>query len=352
MLNKASLEKVSCDGLLVSSFSLAPDTVASLAETFDMAFNWIEQVPLGGASGVVGLRRAARAIECGDADVIACIGGDTYIPSQFSALLGRFTNATIDGVTPYGSGGANLQFAMLTQHYMDTYQVTREDIGRLCILQRENAMLYQQSLLSKSLTIDAYLNARPIADPLALFDCVMPCAGAEGVLVMSEEKAIELALPYALLCASAERHNASRELSGIPLTFGWDSFIDELYLAAQIDPTEIDLAQVYDDYPVMALIQLEELKLCNAGEATRHISSNGFVPAKRKIHINTSGGQLSSGQAGFAGGFMGLTEAVRQLTDAALGNQISDVKNAIVSGFGMINYDRGLCTAAAIIKRL
>ena len=64
---------------------------------------------------------------------------------------------------------------------------------------------------------------------------------------------------------------------------------------------------------------------------------------------NTGGGQLSMGQAGAAGGFLGLIEAMRQLLGEAHGRQVADARHALVSGFGMINYDRGLCTAAAVL---
>jgi acetyl-CoA acetyltransferase len=66
---------------------------------------------------------------------------------------------------------------------------------------------------------------------------------------------------------------------------------------------------------------------------------------------NTSGGQLSVGQAGAGGGYLGLVEAIRQLTGAVLGSQVPDAKIGLVSGFGMINYDRGLASAAAILAR-
>ncbi len=64
---------------------------------------------------------------------------------------------------------------------------------------------------------------------------------------------------------------------------------------------------------------------------------------------NTSGGQLSVGQAGAAGGYLGLVEAMRQLTGKPLGSAVKDAKIAAVSGFGMINYDRGLATGAAVL---
>ena len=65
---------------------------------------------------------------------------------------------------------------------------------------------------------------------------------------------------------------------------------------------------------------------------------------------NTSGGQLSVGQAGAAGGFLGLVEAIRQVTGRALGQQVAGARRAVVGGYGMINYDRGLCAAAAVLE--
>ena len=65
---------------------------------------------------------------------------------------------------------------------------------------------------------------------------------------------------------------------------------------------------------------------------------------------NTSGGQLSVGQAGAAGGYLGLVEALRQVTAQAGPTQVADAKRAMVSGFGMVNYDRGVCSAVAILE--
>ncbi len=43
--------------------------------------------------------------------------------------------------------------------------------------------------MRKPLTMENYLEARAISDPIHLFDCVMPCAGAEAFLVCREEDA-------------------------------------------------------------------------------------------------------------------------------------------------------------------
>jgi acetyl-CoA acetyltransferase len=65
--------------------------------------------------------------------------------------------------------------------------------------------------------------------------------------------------------------------------------------------------------------------------------------------FNTSGGQLSVGQAGAAGGHLGIVEALRQLTGETVGVRVASARHGLVSGFGMINYDRGVCGGAALL---
>jgi len=96
-------------------------------------------------------------------------------------------------------------------------------------------------------------------------------------------------------------------------------------------------------------MQLEDLGFCSKGEGAQFVRRNSFT-LDGTLPLNTSGGQLSAGQAGAAGGYLGMTEAVRQLTGTALGTQVENARLGLVSGFGMINYDRGLCSGAAILE--
>jgi len=195
--------------------------------------------------------------------------------------------------------------------------------------------------------MEQYLAARPIADPLALFDCVMPCAGAEALLVMREETARSLGLASARVLATIERHNAYSD-DAIQLRGGWAMDFSELFAMAGMAPSDIDVVQTYDDYPVIVMLQFEDLGFCAKGEAPAFVRQHDLTAGGTFPH-NTSGGQLSVGQAGAAGGYLGLVEALRQVTFQALGAQVAGAKTALVSGFGMINYDRGLCTGAAIL---
>jgi acetyl-CoA acetyltransferase len=348
LIQQSGLKKADIDGFTISSFTLQPDTAIGLTQHLGIAPRWLDHIPLGGASGVVALRRAARAVQAGDASVVACLGGDTNHVDSFRLTLANFSQFARDAVYPYGAGGPNASFAFLTEHYMRSSGATREDFGKLCVAQRANALKFPHALFKKPLSMQEYLAARPIAEPLHLFDCVMPCAGAEGFLVLSEEKAKSLQLKYARILGTIERHNAFSE-DPIQLRGGWALDRDDLYAQAGLAPTDMDFVQVYDDYPVISMMQLEDLGFCAKNEGPAFVRSHGFTH-DGSFPLNTSGGQLSVGQAGAAGGFLGLVEAIRQLTGAAGGRQVKDAKAGLASGFGMINFDRGLCSGAAILS--
>jgi acetyl-CoA acetyltransferase len=347
LLKRTGLRKDNLDGLCVSSFTLAPDTAVGLTQHLGLTLRWLDHIPMGGACGIVALRRAARAVQSGDAEAVACIAGDTNHTDSFRLNVASFSQFARDAVYPYGSGGPNASFAFLTDYYMRTYGAEREDFGKLCVAQRANGLKFPYTLMKKPLTLEDYLNARLIADPLRLFDCVMPCAGAEAFLVLHRTQAEHLGLPYARILSTIERHNAFPE-DPIQYRGGWALDRDELYAQAGVGPQDVDVLAIYDDYPVINMMQMEDLGFCEKGEGPNFVRRNTFT-IDGTCPVNTSGGQLSLGQAGAAGGFLGLVEIIRQLIGQSLGGAVADARIGLASGFGMINYDRGLCSGAAIL---
>lgn len=349
LVRGSGLKKDQIDGMCVSSFTLVPDSAVGLTQHLGMAPRWLDHIPMGGASGVIALRRAARAVQAGDADVVACLSGDTNHVDSFRQTISQFSRFAQDGVYPYGAGGPNASFALLTQNYMRETSATREDFGKLCVAQRENALHHPNALMKKPLSLQQYMDAKLITDPIHLFDCVMPCAGADAFLVMREEKARELGLAFVRIMSTIERHNAWAD-DPIQIRGGWTMDKDDFYEHAGVKPRDIDFMQAYDDYPVINFLQIEDLGLCEKGGAPQFVRDNTFT-IDGSLPFNTNGGQLSVGQAGAAGGYLGLVEALRQLTDSAGGTQVKDANIGLVSGFGIINYDRGICTAAALLAR-
>jgi acetyl-CoA acetyltransferase len=347
LIDGAGIAKADVDGLCVASFTLAPDTAVGLTQHLGVSPRWLDHVPMGGASGIVSLRRAARAVQAGDAEIVACIAGDTNHVDSFRLNTATFSMFAQDAVYPYGAGGPNASFAFLTAYYMRSYGANPEDFGKLCVAQRNNALRYPHALFKKPLTLDDYVTARLVADPLRLFDCVMPCAGAEAFLVMSSDRAKHLGLSHVRLAGAIERHNAFPD-DPIQDRGGWAMDRDRLYEMAGVGPADIDVVEVYDDYPIISLMQIEDLGFCGKGEGPDFVRRHSFE-VDGSFPLNTSGGQLSVGQAGAAGGTLGIVEAIRQLTGQTLGGRVKKARHALASGFGMINFDRGLCTGAAIL---
>src|SRR5690349_9585200 len=265
LLKQSGLRKDSVDGLCVSSFTLTPDSAVGLTQHLGMTLRWLDHIPMGGACGVVALRRAARAVQSGDATAVACIAGDTNHTDSFRLNLGTFSQFARDAVYPYGSGGPNASFAFITDYYMRKYGAKREDFGKLCVAQRANALKFPYALMKKPLTLEEYLNARVIAEPLRLYDCVMPCAGAEAFLVMSRDRAVSLGLPFVRVLSTCERHNAFPE-DPIQFRGGWLLDREGLFSRAGVSHEQVDFLQTYDDYPVISLMQMEDLGFCNKGE--------------------------------------------------------------------------------------
>lgn len=337
------------DGFGVSSFLLPPDNTATVAEQLGITARWSYWGTSGGSTQVVGLLQAARAIERGDAEVVVLVAADAYSIRRHNALMDSFNTGMRDYLAPYGFGGTNGLFAMLQRRHGHESGTTREQLGKLAVTQRANATLNGNALLRQPMKLADYLNARTICDPLGLYDCVLPCGGGEAVVLTSRERAQSLERPSIRILSGAERMNFSPD-ELLMLEAGWAEFQESMFSDAGITHDDVDMLQCYDDYPIMELIQLEGLGFCGRGEGGQFVIDTD-IGIDGELPINTGGGQLSCGQSGMGGGAIGLTEAVCQLQHGAGDRQVPGAQTALVSGFGMVGYGRGLCQSAVLLSR-
>jgi acetyl-CoA acetyltransferase len=347
-LASAKVHKDDVDGLAVTSFQIAPDNATTVAEHLGLPVRWAFQGIHGGAAGIVSILAAARAIQHGDAEIVVCVAADSFDVAQHMDLMDRFNVSLRDYVACYGFGGANGLFALVEQRHRYEYGTTREQLGSLAVTQRRHAMLNPNAILRTPLTLQEYLTARPIALPIRLYDCVLPCGGGDAVVVMSEERARSLQVPLVRILSGGQRHNHRPE-EAVVLRQGWEAYRDELWADAAVGPEDIDIVQLYDDYPIMEVIQFEDLGFCGKGEGGPWVAARDLSIAGRPA-LNTGGGQLSAGQAGAAGGMIGVVEAVCQLRGEARERQVHHARTALCSGFGMVAYGRGLSTSAAVLQ--
>lgn len=346
-LQTSGLDKNSIDGISVCSFVLPPDNAVTLSEHLGLSVGWAYYGTAGGAGPVAAVLNAIRAVEAGHATTVLCLAGDNYDIAGHYKLMDNFHLALRNYAAPLGFGGANGLFGIIQRKHMEKYGTTAEQLGRISIGQRRSAQKNPNALLRGDLSIEDYLSARVIADPIRLYDCVLPCAGAEAVIVTSLDR-VESGKRIKVLSGYEHHNHPQNQIA--PLSGGWELFRDKLFADAGREHAQMDFVQAYDDYPIMVAIQLEDLGFCEKGKVGRFLEQHDFA-FDGSFPLNTNGGQLSCGQAGAAGGMIGLVEAVRQLRHEAGDFQVNNPRCGLVSGYGMVGYGHGLSTSAMILEK-
>jgi acetyl-CoA acetyltransferase len=343
-LHQTGLQKKDIRGFSITT-QASPDYSPHVAEQLGLEVDWVLNGDYGGAGGVMSVRRAADAIECGHLDVAVLVGGNSFdksVPTQrqLEYQRGNFVDV-------YGYGGPNSLMALIQRLHMENYGTTLEQIGKIAIAQRENALHNPQALFREPMNMQDYLSSRMISDPIRLFDCVMPCSGAECIVLASEEKAKQITDKLVYLVTDAEiSHYQVANMLPDKTTFGQKVVGERIF--SEVKHSDIDLVEIYDDYPIAVMIQIEDLGFCRKGEGGKFVDAHDLT-YKGDFPVNTGGGELSVGQAGLAGGYLHIVEALRQLRGEADGHQVKKAERALVTGIGWLNYGRNLGTTAALV---
>jgi acetyl-CoA acetyltransferase len=343
-LADGGLDWTDVDGLAVSSFSLGPDHAIDLCWRLGIEARWLMEDPHGGASALNMLQHARAAIAAGDARAILVLAGDLLGPADFARMVDEFNRATADELAPLDFGGPNALFSMLMQRHMRREGLGRGTYGAVAVAQRRWASKNPGAVYREPLELSEYLQAPMVAPPLCRYDCVPVVGGADALLLVAGD--VDARGPRVGVRAIAAAHNYDGQ-TGDGLATGLASVAVPLAAEAGFPPAAADVACVYDDYTVMALIQLAELGLIPDGDHERFAQVELLERARP---INTSGGQLSAGQAGAAGSLHGVVEATRQLRADAGERQVVDARRAVVSGYGMVLYRYGACANAALLE--
>ncbi len=297
------------------------------------------------------MAHAARAIRDGACDVVVCRGRGRFRRrvSQRDARSLQWVGARIHVAPGLRRGERHVCPAHTSVHGATTVRRARTSDVSASRFARMRLLQSRTRLFKVPLTMADYLNAKPIADPLRLYDCVMPCVGRRRDRAgVGAHRAHTARAGDAHPCIRGDSQLPGQQRYSVP--GGWEGFTDRLYDRAGCRPADLHFAQLYDDYPVMCFVQLEGLGICPKGSAHQFVRSTD-ITTKGAFPINTGGGQLSAGQAGAAGGMIGVYEGATQLLGRAGARQVK-CKRGVVAGYGMVAYGRGLCSSAAVLERV
>jgi len=351
LLDKTGIEKSEIDALVMSGLSRTGAGNVFWAQTtadeLGLEVDFCEQVHVGGCSATGAVARTAAAIDAGLCSTAFLLFSDT--PSEDNR---RDRGYRFEWTDTYGLMGPPGSFGLLTRRYDHQYGLDYEMLGKLAVTQRNHALLNDKACekLRKPITVADYLNSRVIADPIRLLDCVMPCDGATGLIMMSRKRAKEKGLKNCVIPISyAERTNYRGGEGMVDVTWSGHKAAGERALnLAGMTVKDVASFHPYDDFLIAILLQFENLGFCRHGEGSKFIRDND-LSFSGNLPLNTGGGLISTGQAACSS--HNLVEAVRQLMGEGGARQVKDTRNALVTGIGWINYGRNWGTSSVMVLK-
>ena len=294
------------------------------------------QVFSGGSSSSNALQVAGALVSSGVVNNVLFVHMEK-LGTGLSAQGGIDTFSTagisMEWEVPFGQHYSTVA-ALATARYQHETGCTDEQMAAVCVSNRKWAELNPNAFFRDPLTLEEVMASKVLSTPLRSKQSNMLFDGGGAFVVTSTERAVDLPnKPVYVLgeggCVTHFVYSQERDLT----RFGWAKAAQEAFGQAGITPAEIDVAEIYDSYPVYQIIAFEELGLCERGQAGELFLNGDTWPGGR-IPTTTEGGMLSKGHIGAGGSVSLLIEAARQLMGKAGERQVPDAKFAIETATG------------------
>jgi acetyl-CoA acetyltransferase len=235
--------------------------------------------------------------------------------------------------------------------YIHEYDAKREDFGRVALNMRANARRNPLAAMKAPLTMEGYLKARMIRDPLCMLDMDVPVDGADSFVLTTVEKAREITKNPVVVHAASVGLVDKNDEDQLPSLrhHGQHVVVEALRKKSDIGLQEVDVFFPYDGFSIITLGWIENMGWCKPGEAGRFLEEHwdddaGSVLINGRVPINPHGGSLSEGATRGSGH---LREAVTQLRREAGERQVADASTALIGCGGFFFNSQG-----AILRRL
>ena len=341
-LADAGIERSEVDGLAVHIGSPRGTDYDLVASLLGLQVRFSAQPWSHGRFAASLIQQAAMALTWGMADCIVCVASynNTAYGRHGVATRPNFHENLREGGGPHGEAPHTgfsapvIGAAMASQRYFHQYGVTPEKLSTVALTQRRHAQLNPDAAKRDDLSLEQYLNARYIAEPLRLFDCSVVVDGAAAIVMTRSDRARDTrSKPVYLLGAQGIHAGTDEYIFGQPGLGVNQSFVHDrpgaganhhVYEMAGVTPQDIDTLHIYDAFSPCVLWTLERFGFCARGQAADWIQG-GRIGLGGELPVNTSGGFLSEGQLN---GWGQMIEIVRQLRGQANARQIADVELA------------------------
>ena len=321
-LDDAGLAKDDIDGLI------AGPTLASerLGEVLGLDVRWSAQ-----GDAVNAVMSAVMAIHAGAAQCIALVYGNNQRTkgTQYGGPQAdgdRYLAYTY--YAPWGMTSQGALYALMTQRYMALHGVDQRSLGEVAVAQRRFAQLNENAIMREPMSLDQYMQARYICEPLRLNDYCLVNDGGVSLIVTTTQRASRM--KGGVRISGIGRSDINRDATSLrPRLIDFyhtahREVAKQVFAMSGTSPDNIDLVQIYDSFSAHILFALEGFGFCAEGKAASFIADGAIGPGGR-LPVNTSGGHLSES---YMQGWNHQVEIVRQLRGQAGARQVVNAQVA------------------------
>lgn len=276
---------------------------------------WSTQVWGGGGGAVAAaVNCAAAAVHSGQASSVAVYRG----LSEATDGRGAYNKGHMGHLyVAHGMMAPAQVCALRTQRMLEVDGVPPSTLEAVALAGYHHAQNNPRAVAyGQPLDHDRYRGARPISEPLRLFDCSRENDGATAILVVSAERAGDYrGVPAYILSGvqgAAAGWTESVENENNYTSAGFHpALVQRLWDGAQLTAADVDVAQVYENFTGPAVASMIDHGLCPPGPAAGEVLTVDNLTVERgHLPINTAGGNIAEG---FVHGIGLVAEAVRQI---------------------------------------
>ncbi len=316
-LKQAQLERVDAIYLGVMSveeFVGDSNFATLLADTLGLTGIPSTRVETASSTGAGAFEAAFYAVASGHMKHVLVLAGEkmTHLPT---AKTTRILSEVIDrSERRYGATMPALA-AMIAQKYareFDLSPLKLEDIlAQVAIKNHSNGYLNPYAQFRRIISKGDYLKSQMISYPLRLYDCAPITDGASAIVLTVQPTPIKVSGIGHATDTAAVRHRTSF------ISFNsTKEAAQKAYTMAQLNPSDIQFAEVHDAFTPFEIIGTEDLGFFPVGKGWKALEER-MTHLRGKLPINPSGGLKARGHPVGASGLAQLVEIVYQLSGEA-----------------------------------
>jgi acetyl-CoA C-acetyltransferase len=283
------------------------------------------------ASGAAAVRQAYLAVASGQYETVLAVGIEKMScldRKTLTKLLATAADAELEVANHATFLALN---ALLMQRYIHEYGVSKRDFYVFANVAHENALTNPYARLRERVTLDAYLNARMVADPIGLYDCC-PTGDGAAAIVLGRNDGRRGGVQITGSSSASDSLSLQERRNPLWLHAAEESSRSALAQANR-SIQEIDVFEPHDAFTVMAALSLEACGFAERGRGVEFAREEG-VGLRGRLPICTGGGLKARGHPVGATGVYQVVEAALQLRREAGPNQVPGAAIAMTQSFG------------------